>query len=265
MASIEAKPDVRTFLINQATTKTFRELYVEQTMIVLVQSGSKRVRQSNGEAIEILPGGLLIFPAGTFITIENRIISGVDYAAYCVSYPDSYLEGIFQAIEGSRKNASAIHLDPCPQDLALLLRELESLSADKVLPEEVRRHRMLEPLVWLRALGIALPIPHEKTLDCRLRDLLSADPAHKWRSQEVASQMGFSEATFRRKLQKCGATFSSILMNVRLELGLTLLQTTQLPISQIALDCGFATPSHFSDSFKARFDLQPKSIRKNTC
>jgi transcriptional regulator GlxA family with amidase domain len=46
-----------------------------------------------------------------------------------------------------------------------------------------------------------------------------------------------------------------------LEYGLSLLQTTDMQISQIALECGFKTPSHFSDSFRKRFNIAPKMIR----
>lgn len=70
-----------------------------------------------------------------------------------------------------------------------------------------------------------------------------------------------SEATLRRSLAGSGQGFARILHNARLERGLALLQTTDLPISRIALDCGFGTPSHFSDSFRKRFGIPPKSIR----
>ena len=262
--SIKPKDDVRTFVINQATTKAFRDLYVGQTMIILVQSGSKLVRQRGAKDLEVLPGELLIFPAGTFVTIENRIISGVNYAAHCISYPDWYLTNVFPTLYGNRKTPAAIHLDHCPKDLVFLLRNLDCVNVSSSLPDEVRQHRLLEPLVWLRCLDVQLGPPSERSLDCRLRDLFTTDPSHKWRSPKVASQLGYSEATLRRKLASRGASFSKILMSVRLERGLMLLQTTQLSISQIALDCGFATPSHFSDAFKTRFDIQPKLIRNSS-
>lgn len=122
---------------------------------------------------------------------------------------------------------------------------------------------MREPLVWLKSMGLHIATPREKTIDCQIRDIISADPSLKWRAADIASSLGMSEPTLRRRLQEQDATFSSLLMSVRLEHGLTMLQTTTVSISQIAMECGFATPSHFSDSFKARFGLSPKGIRKS--
>lgn len=253
---------VRAFTITQATTKIFRDLYVNQTMIVLVQAGSKQVRQSNQSSFEVFPGQLLIFPSGSFITIENRIISGGDYVAFCLSYPDSYLKDVFSSSFDDVRSRSAVYLNHCPPGLATSLKQVAHIAEDNAIPDQVRHHRLLEPLVWLHTLNIVLRPPLEKSLECRLRDVIAADPARRWRSPEMAAHLGYSEATLRRRLQAAGTTFSHILKHVRLEHGLALLQTTHLPISQIALDCGFATPSHFSDSFRARFQIPPKSIRQ---
>ena len=80
-------------------------------------------------------------------------------------------------------------------------------------------------------------------------------------ANEVAEHFAMSEATMRRWLSKTGQGFAKILLHTRLERGLSLLQTTDDQISEIALDCGFKTPSHFSDAFRKRFGIKPKDIR----
>ena len=75
------------------------------------------------------------------------------------------------------------------------------------------------------------------------------------------AHFAMSEATMRRWLSKSGQGFAKTLLNTRLEHGLSLLQTTDDRISEIALDCGFKTPSHFSDAFRKRFGIKPKDIR----
>ena len=253
---------VRSFQITQATTHLFRDLYVYNTMLILVRTGSKSVRLAGNETLEASPGELLIFPSGSFITIENRITSGGDYRAHCVSYPDAMIEAVF-GLQTSKPPASAtaIAVGRCPADLAETLVGIGDIPVDGSAPEAIVRHRLLEPLVWLKALGVELASLREKPIDCALRDLIASDPSRKWRSREVAKELGHSEATLRRRLQERQASFSAILMAVRLEHGLTLLQTTRAPISRIALECGFSTPSHFSDAFRARFAIQPKLVR----
>lgn len=260
MTLLQCEP-VTSFSINQATSSLFRDLYIQQTMLVLVQAGSKLVSRKGNLPFEVRPGELLIFPSGSFLTFENRIVSGSDYQALCISYPDSLTTDIFKATPKPHQQSS-IHLKKCPAELVEVLGGIKQIAQEKRLPASIVRHRLLEPLIWLKTLGVTFEIPVEKPLDCLLRDKIAADPTRRWRANHLARELGYSEATLRRRLRECGTNFSSILTDVRLELGLTQLQSTHVPISQIALDCGFATPSHFSDSFKDRFGIAPKLIRK---
>ncbi|MFK8183968.1 MAG: helix-turn-helix transcriptional regulator [Phormidesmis sp.] len=104
--------------------------------------------------------------------------------------------------------------------------------------------------------------PEEENPLSKVRRLIQTDLSHPWRSNEVAAHFAISEATMRRWLAKSGQGFSKILQNTRLEHGLSLLQSTDIPILDIALSCGFKTPSHFSESFKKRFGIKPSEIRK---
>lgn len=261
MPSNNSNSAVVTFTINQARTHLFRDLYIANTMLVLVQSGSKQVRPADDEPLDVTAGELLIFPSGTFITIENRIISGNDYIAWCASYPDELIEEVFGQENINAALPSAIAVGKCPEELSAMLKQLTHVVKDGDLPETIKRHRQLEPLIWLKSMGVSLATKHEKSLDQRLRELFSTNLENRWRANDVAHEFGLSEATFRRRLQDCQTSFSETLMTVRLEHGLTLLQTTHEPISQIAMICGFATPSHFSDAFKTRFEISPKFIR----
>lgn len=263
MFNSEMRSPVTTFSINQATTHKFRDLYIANTMLVLIESGSKCVKPDDVTQLEAREGELLIFPSGTFITIENRTISGRDYVAHCISYPDDMIETIFDKTAQIHDNPSAIYVGACPQPFKALLKTISKIEHNPSLPKEIVRYRQLEPLMWLKSMGVMLTTPIERTLDRRLRDLITTDLAHKWRVEMVATSLGFSEPTFRRRLQKLNTSFSEVLMTVRLEQALSLLQTTNQSISMIAETCGFSTPSHFSDVFKARFDISPKHIRQS--
>lgn len=108
MDNLTANNMVKSFQINQATTHVFQDLYMHNTMVILVQSGSKVVRNDKQNAIDVHPGELLIFPSGTYITIENRIISGEDYNAWCVSYPDQYIQSMFPELYQSTNTEPVI-------------------------------------------------------------------------------------------------------------------------------------------------------------
>jgi AraC-like DNA-binding protein len=242
--------DVSILSITQATTATFTDLYFTRTFLFFIQTGSKRVLcPYNGELIGEA-GDVMIFPPGAKVTMENRPILNDSYRADGVGFSHDLVDAVF-ADQRPRYDTPGIQilradLHRPSEILGLIKNTLE----DEGLPAPIRQHRLLEPLIWLRHNGVRLPTRDDEQPLSRVSRLI-----------EVAEHFAMSEATFRRWLAKSGHGFSGILINTRLEKGLTLLQTTDIPISEIALECGFKTPSHFSDSFRKRFGVKPKQIR----
>jgi AraC-like DNA-binding protein len=247
--------------ITQATAATFADLFIRLTFLCFVHSGSKRVVcPINGEMIG-QEGDLLIFPPGWMMTLENRPLLNASYRAEGVYFAHELIETVYadQPQRGGPIGLQIVRASPHkPFEILGLIQET---LGDETLPWPVRQHRLLEPLIWLRHHGIRLPIQDDERPFNKLRNLIETNPGRPWRAAEVANHFAMSEATFRRWLARSGYGFSKILQNTRLERGLTLLQTTGIPVSQIALECGFRTPSHFSDSFRKRFGIKPTAIR----
>ncbi|NEQ47860.1 MAG: helix-turn-helix transcriptional regulator [Leptolyngbya sp. SIOISBB] len=258
----DATPKMSVLSISQATTATFTELYFQHTFLFFIQVGSKRVLcPINGELIGHAED-VMIFPPGSMVTMENRPVLGDDYRATGVCFPGQMIKAVFSN-EKSKPESAGIQIMPASTGQSFqLLGIIQATLNDTGIPEPIRQHRLLEPLLWLKYSGIHLsPHEEEKPLS-KVRRLIETDLSHPWRSSEVASHFAISEATMRRWLTKSGQGFSKILQNTRLEHGLSLLQSTDMPISEIAFDCGFKTPSHFSDSFKKRFGIKPSEIRQ---
>ncbi len=247
--------------ISQATTATFTDLFIGLAFLCFIERGSKRVLcPVRGELIGE-EGDLLVFPPGSIVTLENRPVPDVAYRATGVYFARDLVREVF-AEQAPRQISAGIQILRAathhPADMLTLLSE----TVDRQdLPPLVRRHRLLEPLLWLRHHGVQLPAADEDQPWSAVRRLIETDVARPWRITEVAAHFAMSEATFRRWLTRSGPGFARILHNTRLEKGLALLQSTDRPISEIALDCGFKTPSHFSDSFRERFGIKPKAIR----
>ncbi|MEE4210720.1 MAG: helix-turn-helix transcriptional regulator [Parvularcula sp.] len=247
--------------MSQATSAVFSGLYIERAVLVFVRAGMKRVVcPIKGELV----GGkddLFVFPAGSVVTMENRPLPDADYRAVAVSFSTDLIEAVFEPRGGTRPT-QGIRLVPAHQDHpAKLLPMIEATMKSADLPEEIIRHRMMEPLIWLRHRGLHLAPSCHDDLAKRVRRLVSSDLGRAWRSEEVARHLAISEATMRRSLSREGTRFSQVLHDTRLEFGLSQLQTTREPISDIALSCGFRTPSHFSDAFRKRFGIRPIDIR----
>ena len=260
-SSDEEIANVSIFSISQATTATFTDLYFRLTFFFFIQRGSKRLLvPTQGEMIGE-EGDLMIFPPGSMVTMENRPVLNDDYRAVGVCFSHDLVDSVFadQPTPSSAMGIQILRSDT--HHSAGILSLIQDSVGNDSLPKAIRQHRLLEPLIWAREQGIYLPTDVQDQPMSKVRSLIETDLSHPWRPQEVAEHFAMSEATLRRWLSKSGHGFAKILLYTRLEHGLTLLQTTDAQVSQVALDCGFKTPSHFSDAFRKRFGIKPKEIR----
>ncbi|MFT4249169.1 MAG: AraC family transcriptional regulator [Pseudomonas sp.] len=250
---------VRVLSITQATAATFADLYIGLALLVFIRTGAKKVVcPENGELIGE-SGDLVIFPPDSVVTLENRPLLHQGYRADGLCFPRALVAAVFaDQYQGGGAGVQVVRAALQPAKVFDLIK---ATLDDQSLPPSIHRHRLLEPLIWLRDIGVRLPTRAERQPLGQIRSLIEATPGHPWRVAEVAARLAMSEATLRRSLARSGHGFARILLNTRLEKALGLLQTTTAPVSWIALECGFKTPSHFAESFRMRFGIQPSLIR----
>ena len=131
-------------------------------------------------------------------------------------------------------------------------------------PKEMWALRRKELLQLLYHLGykeiLAMATPHK--LGQKIHAILSDKSLNDNSLSAICQQVGLSESTLRRKLLAEGTTMQEIKDQVKLGLGLHLLQTTRFSIVFIAEQCGYQSQSRFSSRFKERFGLTPSALRK---
>ena len=256
-----ARDDVLLLPITQATSATFVDLYFERAFLFFIEAGSKRVHcPIQGEVVGTA-GDVMIFPPGSMVTMENRPLIDAAYRAQGLSFSHELVDAVFAGLAIGAGPFGVQMLREEPHRPAAVLQLVRETLDRTDLPEAVKSHRLIEPLIWLRSLGIRLSTRSEQEPMSRVRRLIASDLERNWRVAEVAESFAMSEATFRRWLARSGSSFGRILHHTRLEAALARLQGTALPISTIALDCGFKTPSHFSAAFRQRFGISPRQIR----
>ncbi len=96
----------------------------------------------------------------------------------------------------------------------------------------------------------------------KLHAVLSKDPSEELTMTDICQQLAMSESTLRRKLSVENTTVQNIKDQVKLGLGLHLLQSSHFPIAYIAQQCGYQSQSRFTSRFKSRFGLTPSELRK---
>jgi AraC family transcriptional regulator len=103
-----------------------------------------------------------------------------------------------------------------------------------------------KPPAWLRA----------------ARDFLHANAAEPLTMKRIAGAAGRHEIHLAREFRRYfGISVGAYLRRIRTERAAHLLQHTRSDITDIALDCGFASHSHLCRVFKTHFGVSPSQYR----
>lgn len=78
----------------------------------------------------------------------------------------------------------------------------------------------------------------------------------------LAERLGISQRALQLAFAETGTTPSAYLMERRLDLAAQRLGCESASITEIALDCGFASSAHFSRCFSQRFGVSPRGYRR---
>ena len=82
---------------------------------------------------------------------------------------------------------------------------------------------------------------------------------------EIASALGFSRRTLRRRLEVEGRSFSGILSECRTLCAVRMLHSPDTPLSQIADHLGYTEVSAFERAFRSRKGITPAQFRRLDC
>lgn len=252
---------ISTFQVTQNSPAELDNIFNSSTLIVLILAGSKTVQLEDKSYFTANAGQLVIISPREFITVENKPEKDEAYKALCISYP--YIDNTIGSQHEFDIPFSSLYqfVNTLPNELVSSIVNLDSFINSDSVPDVIKHHKAMEPLVWLQALGVNLNFQSKNSLYGNVKELIESDLSYRWQVSDIAKKFYYSETTLKRKLQSLGTSFTKILLNTRLEHGLFLLQTTNKAIAQISLDCGFSTPSHFTASFKNRFSIIPKKVR----
>lgn len=253
------------FIVRQYRDAIFQRLAIEENAFFVIRSGSKIVTDEHGNEHRASAGDFVYLRQGDVLTIRNIPESAQPYLAEGISFSAALIaehRGEFS----STPNPSQPHRFCLPADVRLMgaLETAKNALQDPSLPASICRLRLREVLSWLDMFGIGHGAPEIPSISSRLRRLIAADPGQPWRAPAVAAKLGMSEATLRRALSRESSSFSNLLSEIRLSRALARIQSSNDSLIEIAIETGYASPSHFSQAFRERFGIQPKSLRKST-
>ena len=228
--------------------------------------------------------------AGHLLTAEGRVPLGPGTAIYIPSmHPHDFV------IAPGRHHWIVAHIDPSMISAMALntgARSIEQSLIVRFAPAQRERVAML--FDWLVesaqsgneqgatigllvelimvALGDAIPAIVQGQAELapehdRLRpalDRIARDPAAPMTLTQAASLCHLSESYFSRRFKAVfGTNFAEYVRGYRLRLAARRLLTSGARIADIGYEIGFASPAHFTATFRARYGVSPRHYRAN--
>lgn len=226
--------------------------------VSLIVRGTKRLSGS-GVRVTARAGELVVIPAGPRIDINNIPDAQGGYEAVFVAFTTD--DAHVPDPNARQLTAPRVLSNIEPAFARAVLAAREAIVDHDGVPETIARHRVAELVLWIERAGSIVRAQARPTAAATIRSLVARDPSRAWTSAELARELAMSEATMRRRLAGEDTTMTRVVGDARLSLALTLLQTTDDPISQIAPAVGYGDQSAFARGFRERFGHPPSAIR----
>lgn len=102
---------------------------------------------------------------------------------------------------------------------------------------------------------------HEHGFVVRLRAKILGQLRHENSAEDIASSMGMSVRTLRRRLADCGMSFNQIRLDVRMQVAMRYLTTTRISIERIADYVGYSDQATFTRAFREWKGDTPNNVR----
>jgi AraC-like DNA-binding protein len=215
-----------------------------RAQLVYAEAGVMTVKTATGVWI-IPPERAVWMPAG----VEHAIDTGSDLAMRSLYIEES-------AAPHLPKTCCVVRVSPLLRELIGRAVDLPALY-DEDGPDGRLMRVILDQLETLPVAPLHLPMPRDARLK-RITDALAHDPANAEPLSRWARRAGASPRTLARLfLKETRLTFGAWRQQLRLMKALEMLAARR-PVTQVALDLGYASPSAFIVMFRRAFGISPK-------
>lgn len=232
--------------------------------IVIVASGTFRYRAGDGDEL-MTPGSLMLGCLGRCYECGHEHHTG----DRCISfwYDDAYFERLAHDA-GASSPASVFRRIrvPAVRELSpLVVRACAGISGASTVAWEELAIRLAAATVCVtsdRTISRAMVSPAARRAVAAVIDSIERRPGSTITLDGMARVCGLSPFHFLRTFEHVtGSTPHQFLMRSRLREAARRLATTHDRVIDIALDCGFGDPPHFTRAFKAEFGVNPRGFR----
>lgn len=226
-----------------------------------ITHGSKVIIQEDNRIVATRDA-LIVIPANTPMEIINQPAHDFFHSDLLMLSPEIIAEFKTRYLKSWPRTDIRSLCAPLSEGLVFMWDNL-LYAVRHNLPEELQKHQAFGLLLALLHDGVAGPLLIERNVNLteQVRQFIMFSPARAWTAQDVASRLALSESTLRRRLREESQSFRQIVEEVRMSVALSQLQSTRLPIGEIALQCGYLSSSRFTARFRQHYGCLPKTLR----
>lgn len=201
---------------------------------------------------------------GSFALAEAGLLHGYrcaihweDLPAFREEFPDTEFVGDIYAIDRDRLTCTG-GIAPLDMMLAVIAARLGPERATEISAQFIMERSRLgaerQPLV-------RVPPPKHDRVAAAMR-LIEGRGATSLSIASAAAAVGVSPRQLERLFrQHLGMTPAAFAISVRLEQARALLRQTAMPVTGVAIACGFGSAAHFTTAFRNRFGHTPRAER----
>jgi AraC-like DNA-binding protein len=235
---------------------------VRSDVLIWVRGGTKTLHNPR-ETLEVSANGALAVAQGAQWDITNDPMPHGRYEALILQFGDDVLH------EFDRRYKADFLFNPLADSMKIsadaelcqtVLRATDTLGVPSA-STRMKQHRVMEVLLLLAERGCVFHSTDEVSWPDKVRRLVSQRPHEDWSLEQVANCFHMSASTLQRRLREFDVTVGDLVRETRLEVALMLLQSTSMPVGEVAQRCGYDSHSRFSAAFRTRYGFLPSYLR----
>lgn len=220
-------------------------IYVLDGFLEVTVNG-KREAMSRGDFALILPGQIHSFETNDHSNIWIAVFS------------EQFVSLFVKRIEGQEGNGSVFRCDDATHDF--ILRNLV-LAESSVVMKKACFYAVCDQ--YQKSIPLVQHKRRNNDIVCRLLDYVAEHYTEDLSLADVATVFGYEYHYLSRLLnQGYQINFSHLVNEYRIDKAIQLLQSTDKPVTEIALESGFGSVRNFNYAFKAVTKVSPKRYTK---
>ena len=241
------------------------ELHGHRHFLLTLITRGRGIQILNGEEISFCEGDLFLLSPVDFH--KNVIAAGESYDFFGVRFTFESLDPRLFAVFAY--HALPIHLS-LPQDsyqrACALFSELVGETGD-ALPSDISdvyKKTLVEQLMILILRRLDQSAPSAKSsFAVRMLGYIYSNFSEDIGVEDAAAFAGYTPNYFNTLFKAAfGSPFFEYLRSLRLEYAKNLILSGELSMTEVALESGFLSLSHFSRRFKEKYGISPVQLRK---